>query len=146
MSGTHAGFSADAFRAAIRSAMTMGTPAGSGERVAFHLPDVVATTELHDTAGVPYDPDVDLDITNSTPLSVYCVVEALDATGRPSHLGDIRAAAVRITLLDEDYDTVAAADRVTIRGDTYRYDHEVPATGLFDVTVHTVTYRAVNQT
>jgi hypothetical protein len=146
MAGTRPGFSGAAFRTALRSVMDMATPTGTNERVEFGFADTVTVVDPHDSTDVPFDPAATVTRTTPATVTVSCVVEPVDAAGQSTPFGTVRPSWLRITLFDEDYETVKTATHVAVRGDTYVYDNEPPAIGLFDVTVHTLMFKAVNET
>jgi hypothetical protein len=145
MAGTNSSFNASAFRAAMRSAMTMGTPPVAADALTFCWNPTNATTSVKDGEGVPFDPAAPVVRTPRTPVSKPCAVEYIDAAGNPTPFGAIVPSKVRVTLLDEDYTVVKDADFVVISGDRYLRHHEPPSVGLFSVGVHQIIYAAENE-
>lgn len=152
MAGRNSSFSGDAFRTAIRFAMTMGAPpagriAGqsAADGLTFHWNPTATTAATRDGEGVPFDPGAAVTRTTRRPVSVPCAVEFVDATGDPTPFGVVIPSKVRAVLLDEDYASVKDADFVVIGGDKYIRSHEPPAVGLFDVGVHTIVFVAENE-
>lgn len=145
MAGTSNSFNASAFRSAIRSAMTMGTPPAVGDQLAFCWNPTMSSAASKDGEGVPFDPSAS--ITRTTPAAVTkpCAVEFVDAAEQPTPFGTVIPSKVKVILLDEDYAAVKTADYVVIAGDKYVRSHEPPSVGLFDVGVHTIIYIAENE-
>jgi len=145
MAGTNSSFSASAFRAAIRSAMSMGTPPAAADALTFCWNSTDTTSAAKDGEGVPFDPDAVIVRTVKAPVTKPCAVEYTDASGTPTPFGSIVPSRVRVTLLDEDYAVVKDADYVVIAGDRYVRHHEPPSVGLFSVGVHQIIYAAENE-
>lgn len=145
MAGTNRNFNAAAFRTAIRSVMTMGTPPVAADALTFcWLPrDVVV--DHKDGEGVPFDPAATITRSAKPPVSKPCAVEYIDAQGQPTPFGAIVPSRVRVTLLDDDYKVVGDANYVFIAGDRYMRHHEPPSHGLFTVGVHQIIYVAENE-
>jgi hypothetical protein len=147
MAGSSPRFSAAKFRTKLRAAMEMGTPSGTDERVAFHHPTATATVANHDGLGIPFDPTAFRTEVTPASTSVTCATECFDAGGEAfTPFGVTKAARVVVTLFEDEYALVKDCTHITVRGDTYRFSHEPPAFGLFDVTVHQLVYRTDNET
>lgn len=138
MAGTNPGFSAEAFRNGIRVAMNMGL-AEPPDAPVFHFPSVRSNSlgAPADQAGLPFDPDIDVDTTpTQAPVSVPCALEFFDSNGQPARgFGTIHPTRVEVTLLDEDHAQVEGCSHVVISGETYHYRQTIPQVGLFDVEV-----------
>jgi hypothetical protein len=145
MAGSSNTFNAAAFRTAIRSAMTMGTPPTTADAATFCWNATITSAAAVDGQGLPFDPDAALTKTIKTPVTVPCAIEFLDASGAPTPLGSVVASKVKAILLDVDYLKVADADYIVISGNKYIRHHEPPSVGLFTVGVHTVIFVAENE-
>lgn len=147
MAGTNPWFNAAKFRADLRAVMEMGVPSGSNERITFHFPPVTTTASAHDGLSVPFDPSQHAVEVTPASTTVVCAVEFFDAGGEAfTPFGVTKVARVVVTLFEDEYAVVKTASHVTIRGDIYRFSHEPPAYGLFDVTVHQLVYRTEGET
>lgn len=145
MAGTSNSFKPAAFRAAIRSAMTMGAPPEADYQLKFYWNPSRTSAATKDGEGIPFDPAAPITSTTRDPVSVPCAVEYLDAAGQPSPFGAVVPSKVRVTLLDEDYEVVKTADYVVVGGDRYLRHHEPPSFGLFEAGVHQIVYVAENE-
>lgn len=145
MAGSSNSFKPDTFRAAIRSAMTMGTPPDTDYQMRFHWNPDRTTAATRDGEGIPFDPTAVITSTTQPSTTVACAVEYLDAAGQPSPFGSIVPSRIRVTLLDEEYEQVKDADYVVIGGDRYLRHHEPPSYGLYEVGVHQILYVAENE-
>lgn len=141
-----AGFNAAKFRDAVRFAMTMGLPNAVEERITFKW-DVVRSYDNPDPAGNPYNwhetptRRVELD-----PVQVTAAVEFKTDSSDGTPLGSIENPHVIITLLDQDYELVRDADKVTLNEATYIIKYTAPPLGLFDVTVYQMYAEAEDET
>lgn len=146
MAGTDRRFDADRFRDAMHFVAEMAKPDTEEQQVVFHW-NIQRTFEIADPAGQPWDYSTPAtDVHHQAEMQVPVLVEhsprAL-ASGT-SRLGDFGSDLVKLTLIDEDYETISdqngrrLPDYVTIDGDRYNIDKEAPPDGLFDVTMHTL--------
>lgn len=139
MAGTNAGFDANAFRSAIRLAMTMGAPTNPAEQVTFIWSERDTYAEA-DPGGNPYTWEGPGATPTSTtpqktltvPVAVQWGVGSLEGTA----IGQFDSSRVTLTMLDEDYALVKGADSFEINGVHYGIDTIAPPIGLFDATVY----------
>lgn len=145
--GFGSGFSANAFRTAIRNTMTMGLPEDPDKRATFRW-NKERTYAVADPSGMPYSWD-DTPATELVRPDVQIPV-AFDFSARPAassdtSLGQFDAPRVEITVLDTDYPQIEGADMVMFDGATYVIDFWAPPQGLFDVTIHTCYATALDE-
>lgn len=146
MAGTNRNFDRDAFVQGIHLAMTMGAAPVEENQVTFHFPSTLVYTGPADAEDVPFDPDVTVTSSNPEPVRVPAAVEYYDASGLLIEPGVAQPTRIRITLLDEDYEQVKDANRVTAGGDTYHYRRTEPPSGLFDVGLFIMHFHAASET
>jgi len=150
------GFNAERFRDGIRFAMRMGLPDTPTERVTFQWnPD--EDFAIADVRQKPYDfsvsPTSSVTVDDAvTSLSLPVAVEFFDSKSSSGEtpLGDMDIARVKITILDEEYDSLVddnlgLPDKVTVDGNDYTVDYFAPPVGMFDVTVYTAYCSAVDE-
>lgn len=143
MAGTSLDFDPVAFRADIRGAMIMGLPEDPAKRPTFHFdPNVVH--EVADAGGDPFDwtaplpAPADGDPGPRVPVQVPCAWETFSGTEEYTDMGSFNLDEALLTILDVDYALVVGFDHVLLDGNTYHYTKELPARGLFEVTVHQI--------
>src|SRR5690554_1886027 len=131
------GFDSAAFKDAIRFAMQMAKPNAEEKRLKF-LWSASRTYEVSSPSGKPYFYDTEPQ-TTATPdpveidVAVEFISRATSSTGTP--VANFQFPRLVITVLDEDYELVAGADKVEMDGSTYTIDYVAPPQGLFDVTI-----------
>ena len=138
MAGTNPGFSAAAFNAGIHAAMSMAAPLAVGDRAAFHFKPTLAVPPAAAADGVPYNPTDIPTRTTPAPITVPCVVEQGGSTATATRMGYMSTSTVRITLLEDDYQSVKDALFVVIAGDRFDYVSTDTPAGLFDAQVWTM--------
>lgn len=142
-----AAFSEDKFRDAIRFVMQMGAPETEEERATF-VWNAEKTYNIADPAGRPYEWNTTPEtVVTHEPVQATCSVEFTPrksaSTGTP--VGDIDESRAKITLLDEDYETVIGADQVILGLNTYNITLVAPPEGLFGVTTYTLYAEAIDE-
>lgn len=143
MAGSNPDFNAAEFRAGIQFVYTMASAPVADEGVIFHFPaQLVYNVDAVDESGIPFDPDATVTQTTPTPVQVPCGVEYVNAAGQPTRIGEIAPTHLAVTLLDEDYESVAGCSYIVVGGDRYDYEHLDPPTGLFDVGLYTIRFKA----
>ena len=146
MAGSNAGFNADAFREGIRFAYTMAASPVASEQVAFYKATELIYTVPVDDDNVPFDPTTTVQRVAPPPVRVPCGVEYFDAEGQPVPFGTVTVSRITCTLLDEDYVQVKDSAYVVIGGEKYLYRRTQPPSGLFDVGLYVMHFRAENET
>lgn len=139
MAGTNSGFDAAAFRTAIRSAMTMGSPSATGLQATFRWSEQ-KTFSTADKNGKPYSwtstPTTDVTHPDvQVPVAVKFVDEG---AVRRTQVGDFARTRAEITILDDDFTQIIGADVVLLGGAVYDIISEPMPEGLFDVTVYRI--------
>lgn len=147
-SSANAAFSADAFKAGIKTAMQLGLPGTESERVTFFWNPEKSYTDA-DTRGKPYSwtssPDTTVEATDvPASLTVPVAYEFLDAKAASGDttVAQFDSPRMRLTILDDEYAVLQDAnlglpDGVTVDGSTYDIEYWAPPQGLFDVTIYT---------
>lgn len=142
-----AAFDAAEFRDGVKFAMSMGLPDDTSERLTFRWKDDKTYTTA-DPTGKPYDysdtpsrtvTKDDVQITAGVKFISRATSSAGNAVAR------FESPRVEVTVLDEDYDSVADADEILLGGNTYFIEYWEPPTGLFDVTIYVVHASAVDE-
>lgn len=147
MAGTNPAFNAAAFRTAIRSTMTMGSPQNPAERATFRW-KVERDYAIDDPANNPYDwtaapttevanPDVQI------PVAVE--FSARPAGSSQTQMAEFDTSRVVLTILDEDFAKIDGADYVLLGGNTYAIQFVGPPMGLFEVTIYQMFLEAVDE-
>jgi hypothetical protein len=136
--GVPAGFSAPAFRDAIKFAMRMGSPNQSSEKVTFQW-KTRNDYAKEDILSQPYDWTSTPTSTDSRPdVKVDCAVEFGRIAGGVTErtvMGDFDTNRAVITVLDVDYALIEGADYAVIGGNTYIVEYVQPL-ALFTVDVY----------
>ena len=142
MAGTDPGFDADAFRDAIRFAMSMGAPEDTTKRVTFRWTEQKSYTRA-DSGGKPWNfNEVPVATEEYDDVQVDCAVEfgARPASIRDTTIGQFDPSLVTVTVLDEQYEEIMAndvmPDLIVIDGNEYEISFLEPPIGLFEVTVY----------
>ncbi len=136
MAGSDPGFAPAEFREAIQFAMRMGAPDETSEQVTFSWTPT-RTYESANPSDAPYD-WTDAPDTSSAPTPVKITAVAIEfgavGDGTGTTMGRFDQSRGMLTILDEDYEAVRTANRVTYGGRTYMMQEATPI-GLFEVTV-----------
>lgn len=153
MAGTDPRFNATQFRDAIHFAMSMGKPGSTLDQLVFVWTDRNTYAE-EGPPSAPFD-WTDTPVTSHTwgPVTVACAYEIAyrqsESVGTP--LGTFDQPLLTVTILDTDYpdifdDADVRADQIVLpdRG-TFEIMFEAPPVALFEVTVHTLYARALEQ-
>jgi hypothetical protein len=145
MAGTNAGFNPGEFRSAIRFVYDMAAPVIVEEQATFYGPSTLVYTGSVDDDEVPFDPSTTVVRMSATGIKVPCGVEYQDSEGQPVVFGTVTPSKLALTLLDEDYQLVRDATYVVIGGERYLYARTQPPSGLFDVGLYVMRFRAENE-
>lgn len=136
-------FPAARFRDAIRGVWEMGaTP--DEQRVTFCWNPVTTYPGAKDSTGIAFDPAAQPVTVQKPKVVIPCGVEYAQASGDATNFGEIVASRIKITLFDEDYETIKESDYVELEGEKYTYHHDEPPYGLFQVGLHVLVYEAEN--
>jgi formate-dependent nitrite reductase cytochrome c552 subunit len=136
-------FPAFRFRDAIRGVWEMGmTP--DEQPVTFCWNPVTTYPGSKDSTGVAFDPSARPTVTQRAKVVVPCGVEYGGASDNDTNFGDVVSSRIKITMFDEDYDTIKDSDYVELEDEKYVYHHDEPPFGLFGVGLHVLVYAAVN--
>lgn len=147
MAGNVPGFDPDAFRSAIRFAMTMGAPPDVDRQATFVFPKVRTVVGGNaDPSGVPLDPNVQVTFAASKPaVRVPCGIEYADAATVETSVGGFGGDRIVLTLLDTDYKKVQGFEFVVFNGVPYYYVQDLRASGLGTVGVYQIECQAEAQ-
>lgn len=146
------GFSAAAFKDAIRFAMNMGLPDTTSERLTFRwTPEKTFATSS--PAGNPYDlTDAPTSTDSAADVLVDGAVEFVSraSLGDTSSIGSFENPRLVVTLLDDEYatitdDTLGLPNQILVGGNTYNIDFVAPPIGLFSVTVYQIHCTAIDE-
>lgn len=140
-----AGFDADAVRAGLRLAMTVGLPTATADQPTFFMPQSSTSTNTLDQTGVPFNPTASVAKSTRITHQVPCAIEYRDGSGKLTPFGEVVPSKVVLTLLDQDYTTVQGFEFVVITGQRYFYDHTEPGQGLIDVGIWKVHCRSEDE-
>ncbi len=143
--GGPADFDSTAFRDAIRFVYDMAAPPVVEEQATFYGPSTLVYTGSVDDDEVPFDPATTVVREPAPGVKVSCGIEYSDAEGNPVPFGTVTASRLAITLLDVDYQRIKGCAYVVVAGEKYLYRRTQPPTGLFDVGLYTLHFRAENE-
>lgn len=133
-------FPADAVRAGLRLAMTVGLPVITEEQPTFYFPSTeVLTGDPGDQEGVPFAPTTTVVRTpTAASVQVPCAIEYQDGAGKVISIGVIQPAKVVLTFLDEDYEQVKGFQFVVIGASRFFYRRTEPPKGLVTVGLYKI--------
>ena len=146
------GFSAAAFKDAIRFAMNMGLPDTASERITFRWTPA-STYTTSSPGGNPYDlTDTPTSTDSAADVLVDAAVEFVSraSLGETTSIGSFENPRLIVTLLDDEYATITDAtlglpDQVLVGGNSYNIDFVAPPIGLFSVTVYQIHATAADE-
>ena len=156
--GFSANFPSATVRNAFRFAMQLGQP-DEARRVKFikkapgrqyfldgveQFQPPMGTLRL-DRDGRPLNPEVSVVQTPDQEIAVDVAIELTDATADELPVGNFRPVKATITLMAQEYEQVRGCREITYNNDRYGFSHELDANGLFDLTVHTLVFFALNE-
>lgn len=149
-----AGFDSSAFSVAVRETMKMGMPENEDERLIWQFAPPIEGVPVS-PSGEPYgwgqDPDADpTELSRVTPIDSISVEYALEFVDRASSSttvleGSLDRPTATVTLLTDAYDLIKDADYATIGTTTYQILFEAPVVAMFDVDIHTIYLRALDE-
>lgn len=146
MASTNPDFDGDAFRQAIQFVYTMAEAPLASDQIAFYQAATLVYTGPVDDENVPFDPQRTVQRVPATPVHVPCGIEYFDAQGQEVVFGTITPTRIVVTLLDEDYLKVKDSTYCVVGGDKYVYRTTEPPSGLFDVGLFSMHFRAESET
>lgn len=138
MAGSVPGFDADAVRAGLRLAMTVGLSPKEEEQPTFFFARTATTDAPADEDAVPFDVTKKRVLGPPQSVKVTCAVEYHDNQGKIENFGLIVPSKVVLTLLDEEYEQVKGFQYVVIGGNRYWYKTTEAPVGLVSVGVYTI--------
>lgn len=146
MAGKFPGNGSKAFRTGIRFVYNMAAPPLAEEQATFYFPSQLVYNVGTDAEDTPFDPHATVVRTQPPPVKVPCSVEFKDSGGQVIDFGQITPAEVEVTLLDEDYAKIEGCSYMVLRGEKYNYSQTYPPSGLFDVGLYTMSFKAESAT
>lgn len=146
MAGQIPGFDADAVRAGLRLAMTVGLPPATEDQPTFFMPRTVTNTALADEHSVPFDVTARRTVEPPVTVRVPCAIEYFDNAGKLENFGVLVPTKVELTLLDEEYAKVKGFEFVVIGGNRFYYQRTETPLGLVSVGVYKIHCTAEDQT
>lgn len=145
MAGSNPAFPADEFRAAIQFVYTMAEAPLAADQIAFYGASTLVYNAPVDDEDVPFDPRSTVIRQPAVPVHVPCGIEYFDAQGQEIVFGTVTPTRIAVTLLDEDYVQVKDSTYCVVGGDKYVYRTTEPPSGLFDVGLFVMHFRAENE-
>lgn len=157
--GLTASFPTETVRNAFLFAMQMGKPNDVTRQVRFikkapgrqYFKNSVeqfqppAGTLRLDRDGRPLDPEVVIVQTPDQEIDVDVAIELTEATAEELPIGNFRPVKATITMMVEEYEQIQGCRELEYNTDRYGFAYELDATGLFDITVHTLIFYALNE-
>lgn len=113
-----------------------------GEVEQFQPP---AGTLRLDRDGRPLDPEVRIVQTPDQEVDVDVAIELTEATADEIPVGNFRPVKATVTLMTQEYALIQGSRELVYNTDRYGFAYELDATGLFDITVHTLIFYALNE-
>jgi len=146
MAGTDPRFDSSQFRSAIHFVMQMAAP--SDQPVTWQWKKEVVYSS-HDADGRPFVwGDTPISVTDHPDVVVDCIVEFTAASTqqeRDTVVGHFDPGTIIITVLDDDIATIEGASHVVAGGNTYEIMYRSPSDQLFDVEIHYIYAKAIDQ-
>lgn len=98
-----------------------------------------------DRDGRPLNPEVRVEQTPDIRVAVDCGIELTEATADEMPVGNFRPVKATITLMEPEYQQIQGCRELSYNNDRYGFSYELDATGLFDLTFHTLIFFAINE-
>lgn len=146
MAGKNPGFNAKAFRKNIRFVYQMAAPPLTEEQASFYFPTQLVYNVGTDAEDTPFDPSSTVVRTQPDPIKVPCSIEFKETSGQVIDFGVLTPALCIVTLLDEDYERIKGCSYMVLRGEKYNYESTDAPSGLFDVGLYSLQFRAESST
>lgn len=157
--GFTATFPSTTVRNAFLFAMQVGKPEDEVRQVRFikksagrtyfkgeveQFPAPIGNLRL-DRDGRPLDPEVRIVQAADEEVNVDVAIELTEATAEEIPVGNFRPVKATVTLMTEEYAQIQGSRELVYNTDRYGFAYELDATGLFDLTVHTLIFYALNE-
>lgn len=157
--GLSADFPTATVRNALLFAMQMGKPTDVTRQVQFikkspgrqyFLGDVeqfqapLGTLRL-DRDGRPLNPEVRVVATPDQQIALDVAIELTEASAAEIPVGNFRPVKATVTLMEQEYQQIVGCRELAYNADRYGFGYELDATGLFDLTFHTLIFFALNE-
>jgi len=98
-----------------------------------------------DRDGRPLNPQIRVEQTPDTEIPVDVAIELTEATADELPVGNFRPVKATVTLMAQEYEQIKGSRELKYNNDRYGFGYELDATGLFDLTVHTLIFFALNE-
>lgn len=98
-----------------------------------------------DRDGRPLNPDVRLIQGADEEIAVDVAIETTEATAEETPVGNFRPVKATVTLMEEEYQQIKGSQLLRYNEDEYGFTYELDATGLFDMTFHTLIFFALDE-
>jgi len=108
----------------------------------FQLP--LGTLRL-DRDGRPLNPQIRIEQTPDAEIPVDVAIELTEATADEIPVGNFRPVKATVTLMSQEYEQIKGCRELAYNNDRYGFGYELDANGLFDLTVHTLIFFALNE-
>jgi hypothetical protein len=118
--------------------MNFGLPNVTNDQPTFFMPQDVASSANLDDEGVPYDPDAVFTLSSLVKKQAPCAVEYVDGDGKVETFAVIAPSKIKLTFVDQDYDTIKGFAFCVIEGQKYHYQRTEPPVALGTIDVYTV--------
>lgn len=157
--GITADFPTETVRNAFLFAMQMGKPNDVARQVKFikrspgrryflgsveQFQPPAGTLRL-DRDGRPLNPEIRVEQTPDSEIAVDVAIELTEATADELPVGNFRPVKATVTLMTQEYDLIKGSRELKYNNDRYGFGYELDANGLFDLTVHTLIFFAINE-
>lgn len=154
--GLSAAFPTETVRNALRFAMQMGKPSDVTRQVRFlrrtgtvtyfrgDVPIPIAEVR-RDRDGKPLDPEIRIVRVPDESIDVDVAIELTEATADEIPVGNFRPVKATVTLMEPEYQLIKGCRELLYNADRYGFGYELDATGLFDLTFHTLIFFALNE-
>lgn len=154
--GLSAAFPTQTVRNALLFAMQMGKPNDATRQVKFlrrtgtvtytkNGVEIPIADVRRDRDGKPLDPEVSIVRVPDEPISVDVAIELSEASADEIPVGNFRPVKATVTMMEAEYQLITGCRELMYNADRYGFAYELDATGLFDLTFHTLIFFALNE-
>lgn len=154
--GLSAQFPTATVRNAFLFAMQVGKPADPTRQVRFLRRSGAVTYQRNgvpipiadvrrDRDGKPLDPNIRVVRLPDEEVRVDVAIELAEARAEELPVGNFRPVKATVTLMRQEYEQIVGCRELIYNQDRYGFGYELDATGLFDLTVHTLIFFALNE-
>lgn len=98
-----------------------------------------------DRDGRPLNPQVRVEQNADTEVDVDVAIELTEATAEELPVGNFRPVKATVTLMGQEYAQIVGCREMAYNNDRYGFGYELEANGLFDLTVHTLIFFALDE-